>query len=345
MIYYDITKAGTIAHRSGLMRVSARLGDELRGAITEVRWDGGWRNAATGARVGPAGGDWVFTGELFSEEERPGFTTWLTSRSCRLGGIFHDAIPLKHPQITWPRSVQRHPGYMKLLAAFDRIWAVSAASRQDLLGYWQWLGIAHPPPVAVLALGANFDGSPRRAAASPPARALLCVGILEPRKNQEFLLGVCEELWREELDFELHLVGRVNPHFGRPIRETIRGLRRHRPDLHHHPAMEDASLARLYTGIRATVFPSRAEGCGLPLIESLWQGVPCVCSDLPVLRENADGGGCVTLPVAQAGVWRAALRRILTDDTWHAELAGAAATRPLPTWSDAAKTLRDGLCE
>ena len=38
MIFFDVTKAGTAGHRSGLMRVSARLADGLRSAATEVRW-------------------------------------------------------------------------------------------------------------------------------------------------------------------------------------------------------------------------------------------------------------------------------------------------------------------
>lgn len=38
MIYFDVTKAGGAGHRSGLMRVSARLADGLRRVATEVRW-------------------------------------------------------------------------------------------------------------------------------------------------------------------------------------------------------------------------------------------------------------------------------------------------------------------
>jgi glycosyltransferase involved in cell wall biosynthesis len=344
MIFYDVTKAGASGHRSGLMRVSTRLGEELRGESTAVRWDkGGWGEATSGARVTPAAGDWLLTSELFAEEERPGFTAWHAGRVCRTAAIFHDAIPLKLPQITWPQSVARHPGYMKLLAGFDRVWAVSEASRQDLLGYWRWLGVERMPPVATLALGADFDGQPRRPARAKTEPVLLGVGILEPRKNQTFLLDVCESLWGEGLEFTLYLVGRVNPHFGSPLCDRIKRLQRTQRGLRHHAKADDATLARLYAQARASVFPTRAEGCGLPLLESLWLGVPCVCSDLPVLRENADGGGCVPVGLDDSAAWREALRRILTDEAWAAELATAAAMRPLPTWKETAEAVRVGL--
>lgn len=337
MIAFDVTKAGRTGHRSGLQRVSARLGDELGAAVTPVRWtDAGWVEAATGRGVAPGATDWLLTAELFSEEERPGFGAWLATRSCRRAAIFHDAIPLQWPQITWPQSVARHPGYLKLLGGFDRVWAVSAASRADLIGYWRWLGLEAVPPVDTLALGADFDGTPRRRVSERRGPELLCVGILEPRKQQEILLEACEALWGEGRAFTLHLVGRVNPHFGRPIAERVRRLQRAGRDVRHHDRADDAHLARLYASARATVFPTRAEGCGLPLLESLWRGVPCVCSDLPVLRENADGGGCVPVPVGDVAAWRETLRRALTDDAWIAGLAEAAATRSLPTWRETA---------
>lgn len=341
MIYFDTTKAGASGHRSGLLRVSARLGDELRGVITEVRWErGGWREAKTGAPVTPRREDWLLTGELFSEEERPGLTAFMTGKTCRVAGIFHDAIPLKWPQITWPQSVGRHPEYMKQLAGFTHVWAVSEASREELVGYWRWLGIESVPPVEVITLGADFTGQPRQPARTTANRALVCVGILEPRKNQTLLLDVAEELWREGLAFELHLVGRVNPHFGKPIERWLKALQKTQRGLQHHATADDATLARLYAGARASVFPTRAEGCGLPLIESLWQGVPCVATDLPVLRENAAGGGCVLVADDDRAAWKAALRRVLTDDAWQATLAKEAGARELPTWAGAAATLR-----
>lgn len=341
MIFFDVTKAGGAGHRSGLMRVSARLGDGLRDAATEVRWPE-WDRATVRAD------DWWLTGELFSEEERPGFTEFLAARPCRLAAIFHDAIPLKHPHITWPQSVARHPGYLKLLARFDRVWAVSEASRDELRGFWRWQGVTETPPVEVLALGADFNGAARvttraRADREDGRRSLLSIGILEPRKNQGLLLDVCEELWGEGLEFDLHLAGRVNPHFGQPLVARIKAQRRKFPGLHHHAAASDAEVTRLYATARASVFPTVAEGCGLPLLESLWMGVPCVCSDLPVLRENSAGGGCLPVALNDRAKWKAALRRVLTEDALHAILRAEATTRALPTWAEAAQTLRSGL--
>ncbi|MFA5263801.1 MAG: glycosyltransferase [Opitutaceae bacterium] len=339
MIFFDSTKTGRQGHRSGLMRVSERLSRALGEAATQVvwnRWD----------RSGLSRQDWFVTAELFSETERPGFWDFLRSRLCRTAAIFHDAIPLKHPAITWPQSIARHPEYMKMLASFDRVWAVSQASRDELLGFWRWQGIENPPQVDVLALGADFNEAPRatRPPTTPPTPpALLCVGILEPRKNQTLLLDVCPLLWDEGLAFELHFAGRVNPHFGKPIAQRLRTLGRKYPQLHYHEDLGDQTLAALYSSLRATVFPTLAEGCGLPLLESLWRGVPCVCSDLPVLMENARGGACLATPANDPSAWQNALRLIVSDDSLWQRLASEAAQRPLPTWAEAAATIRTSL--
>jgi len=349
MIYYDTTKMGAAKHRSGLMRLSSRIREELGSVVTEVAWDGRRRGFTTGKSRPPVDfkpADWLLTVEQFSEAERPGLRAFLQNPPCRLAAMFHDAIPVRWPHITWPQSVQRHPEYMKLLAGFDRTWAISEATRRDFTDFWRWQGVAPKAPTEVIELGADFDGEKRvvRDPVIPRERpALLCVGIVEPRKNQTFLLEVAEALWRDGLNFELHVVGRVNPHFGKPIAARMAALQGRESRFRFHVQAGDGELGRLYARARAVVFPTRAEGCGLPLLEALWRGVPCVCSDLPVLRENADGGGCLVAQFNDVADWSAKLRTVLTDETACRQLQQAAMARPLPRWSQTARTLLDGL--
>ena len=334
MIYLDTTSASSWRHASGLARVSRRLLHELGPSARAARWPA--------LRSVPGRSDWILTPELFSESERPGITAFIDRRPCRFAAIYHDAIPIKHPSITWPKSVERHPGYMKLLSKFDRVWAVSAASRDELLGFWRWQGLSYVPQVDVLHLGSDGPGVPRAQAPSAghAPRRIVSLGILEPRKNQMLLLDAFEELRREGLPLELHLVGRVNPHFGRPIAQRIGRLRSQGPGLHHHPSLDDAGVVGLVREARATAFPTLAEGCGLPLLESLWLGVPCICSDIAPVAANASAGGCVVVQGNRLEGWKQALRAVVTDDAVHARLAREARMRALPTWAETAAALR-----
>lgn len=332
MIWFDCTKAAKTGHHSGLQRVSNRLRTALgtrATATTGSEW-------VTQARRD----DWFLTAEVFAPSERAGWSLLLQNRPCRLAAIFHDAIPLKFPHTTWPQSVARHPAYLKMLAGFDQVLAVSEASKQELLGYWAWLGLEQPPPVEVINLGADFDGSLRvtdnQRMVEP---VVLGVGILEPRKNQTLLLHVSEALWLEGHRFELHLVGRVNPHFGQPILRQIQAMRRQWSGLHYHSALADSGLARLYARARLTVFSSLAEGCGLPVLESLWCGVPCLCSDLPSVRENAAAGGTMLLPANDLSAWQEALRMNLQDEAHYRHLISEATARKLPTWRECADSV------
>ena len=341
MIYFEHSRTQRARHRSGLTRVASRLLQEIGGAAKPVTvFQRGAGRSTTAANFHPEKTDWLFTAELFSETESPGLWNFIRERRCRLAAIFHDAIPLKLPHVTWPQSVARQPEYMKMLADFDRVFAVSEASRKDLIEFWRWQGVEPRAEVETIALGADFSGQSRDARATEEGRAnLLCIGILEPRKNQAFLLDVCDSLWRDGLAFDLHVIGRVNPHFGKPVLAKIKTLRKTWRGLHYHEAASDAFMAALYGDARASVFPTMAEGCGLPLLESLWLGVPCICSDLPVLRENADAGGCVPVAPNDFEGWREALRRVLTDAAHAQELVQAAVSRALPTWADTAKSL------
>ncbi len=346
MIFYDTTNAARSGHHSGLQRVSARIREEIGAhaavGVTDVVWkSGSWKEARSGSVAAPGTGDWLFTPEVFGEAEREGFGSWLENSPCRAAAVYYDAIPLKFPGVTWTKSVGRHPGYLKRLARFERVLAISEASRKELLGYWEWARPAIRATVTVIPLGADAAGMPRvtevpSASATP---ALLMVGIVEPRKNQSLMLDVCGQLWNSGLEFDLHLVGRVNPQFGAPIVQRAKALAKRHRGLKFHGPLDDTGVRRLQAASRAAVFPSLAEGNGLPVLEALWQGIPCVCSRIPSLEENAAGGGCILVPANSTPAWADTLREVLTDDTRLASLRLAAVSRPLPTWAESARAV------
>ena len=49
----------------------------------------------------------------------------------------------------------------------------------------------------------------------------------------------------------------------------------------------------LYSKAEFTVFNSLVEGFGLPVLESLWLGVPCISKRLPSLEPLNLGDGCL----------------------------------------------------
>src|SRR4051794_4761952 len=106
MIHFEVGKSQQSRHRSGLTRVSRRMTEEFGNGVTATTFfKAGKTFRADVSAFAPRPTDWWLTAELFSEADYPGFWDFVRTPRCRLAAIFHDAIPLKHPHITWPQSV------------------------------------------------------------------------------------------------------------------------------------------------------------------------------------------------------------------------------------------------
>lgn len=281
--------------------------------------------------------------EIFS----PAVAAALPDLFARVSGprvaVFHDAIALQLPDLTPPKSVARFPAYLRELAQFDGIAAVSDDSRQVLAHYWQTHAIPHHPPITTLPLGLP----PRKSqhlgnhhAAAPSVPVVLCVGTLEGRKNHVTLLDAADRLWRTGHDFSLHLIGLAHPQTGRPALDRVRTLQAAGRPVRYDGPVDDAALARAYAAATFTVYPSLLEGFGLPVLESLQSGKPCICSARGALGESARGGGCLALDSVDAPALANAISQLLTSPATLERLTLEARARTFRTWDDYATDLR-----
>lgn len=255
--------------------------------------------------------------------------------------LFHDAIALKLPELTPTKTVARFPAYLRELLMFDGIAAVSNDSRDALRDYWRWLEVRNPPPVETISLG--IDAAPRPTVSSAPNAGpiptVLSIGSIEGRKNHFALLVACDELWSRGVRFELRLIGLAQRETGRSALDKIESLKAAgRPVRYEGPA-DDATLEAAYSQCAFTVYPSLMEGFGLPVLESLARGKPCICSGRGALGEAARGGGCATLPTTDAVAIGTAIQQLLTAPGTRERLAEEARARGFKTWSDYAREI------
>jgi len=276
--------------------------------------------------------------ELFSPAVAAALPALFAATAGPRAAVFHDAIALKFPELTPSKTVARFPSYLHELLVFDGIAAISDDSRACLLDYWRWLGIpaSAQPVVTTIPLGIDLPPVSRPSAldVQPPPSIVLGVGSIEGRKNHLALLDACEALWSSGARFELHLIGLAHAQTGRLALARIRTLQAAgRPVRYDGPANE-ADLAAAYAACAFTVYPSLIEGFGLPVLESLARGKPCVCSSLGALGESARGGGCVAVDPVDAFSLSAAIGHLLATPGELNALAVAARSRHFRTWSD-----------
>ena len=118
---------------------------------------------------------------------------------------------------------------------------------------------------------------------------ILCVGTIEFRKNQNFLLNVYRRILKDRKDFpSLILAGKVG--FGNnQIEHQVAFDPVLKGKVKILNCLTDGDLDLLYKHCLFTVYPSLYEGWGLPICESLMHGKNVVCSNTSSMSEIGNG--------------------------------------------------------
>lgn len=225
--------------------------------------------------------------------------------------MVHDTIPLDYPELSRVGVPERFAKFIGRAAGADQLICISQTARAALLKH---IG-ADAPAVVVAPLGVRLAA----AGAVPEALEAICaggyfmaIGTIEPRKNIGMLLDIWQQL---ETRLPLLICGKRGWRNEAVFAQLDRGI----AGVHELTGLSDGALMALLGGARALLFPSLAEGFGLPPAEAVALGTPVLCSDLPVLRETLRDIP-VYLPAADSYQWR----------TRIAEYSGTDAIRQSP---------------
>jgi glycosyltransferase involved in cell wall biosynthesis len=200
-----------------------------------------------------------------------------------------------------------------------RVLAISEAGKRDLV---ELLGVA-PERIDVTPLGPGLpDDVPpvpeaelRERFSLGDAPLLLTVSAKRPHKNLERLLDAVDRLEGAVL---------LVPGYATPFEEALRARAGDR--VRFTGWVDDATLEGLYRAATAFVFPSLAEGFGLPVLDALRRGVPVACSGAGSLPEVA-GDAALYFDPADTDAIAGAVRRLLEDDELRRRLARAGPER------------------
>jgi glycosyltransferase involved in cell wall biosynthesis len=222
----------------------------------------------------------------------PGLARWLNKTHQRPIFVLYDLIPLTHPEYCRPGESQKHEKRMQLmLEQASGLISISQQSLNDLNAWAMARGLKMPPStVAPLAPAPLPDKTLSRASRPIEHPYFVILGTIEPRKNHLLLLNLWRELAATLGDNTPHLV--VIGQRGWECEAVVDMLERCEtihPYVHELNACSDAELGCYLQHAQALLFPSFAEGYGMPLVEALQQGTPVIGSNLPVFMEIAPG--------------------------------------------------------
>lgn len=266
-------------------RLNARLGPARRRAESDLRrlCIGRSRPGAVAgllARHLPPDAIWFNVGHTNLE---PALFEAVHAAGGRAHVMVHDLIPLQHS--AWQRSgtVALFAKRMRAVSAhadlviYNSATSEAAARRQ----FRQW---GRVPPGVIAHLGvtvAEPDPSAMPPHLKPTRPYFVTIGTIEPRKNHALLLDVWQDLARAGPPPTLYVVGARGWNNAAVFARLDQGV----PGIVELPDLGDGAMAALIANANAMLFPSRAEGFGLPPCEAVLLGTPVVASDLPVTRE------------------------------------------------------------
>ena len=252
----------------------------------------------------------------------------------------HDAVPWTHPQTLTPRGVSWHKAMAKRAERYADAIVVPTHAVADELGelldFGDRIRVIGGAPSSALRVPDDADERAERLGL--PERYLLSVGTLEPRKGLEPLIRALAQGVPEDLGL---LVVGPDGWGGVDVASVARDAGVAEWRVRTLGPLTDADLAVVLDRATIFVFPSLAEGFGLPVVEAFSLGTPVIHSDAPAVVEISAGAGLAVEREDAEGYparLAEAIRNVVDDDALRDRLHVSGRDRSHAfSWRDSAE--------
>ncbi|KQW41976.1 MULTISPECIES: glycosyltransferase family 1 protein [unclassified Roseateles] len=252
----------------------------------------------------------------------------------------HDVLFEPFPQFFSRLFVLRSRTLMRWSARkADLLFTVSDYSRDEIAqrygAHAADIGVLHNAVDRQLFFPGETGADLVRARGLTPGGYLLTVGRIEPRKNHAALLRAYRLL--PGTPPPLVIVGQRD--FGYGEFETELAQLPAGRQVHLFSDVGDGELPALYRHAQIFIYPSFAEGFGMPPLEALASGAPLITSDSTAIPEVVGDAGLLIDPT-DAQALQSAIERLLADPALRAQLVQRGLARAdVFTWRRSAETL------
>lgn len=231
---------------------------------------------------------------------------------------------------SWRSRFYASPMLRTVAGKADRIITVSEYSKAAMVR------LLHVAPEKITVIGCSIDPAFRLLSDQEISARLspyfnrsrpycLFVGDMRPNKNLPTLLRALALFRSRRREYPLLILAGGDSDGWRQLAQEIETLGL-TEDVLWLASVSDTALTALYGGAEMTIMPSRQEGFGLPIIESMSCGTPVLCANAASLPEVADGAALLFDPDSPEDLM-CKMERLLDSTDLRVQLSSAGLKR------------------
>ena len=246
--------------------------------------------------------------------------------------MIHDTIPIDHPEYQTETARAKYVERLTTVINFANHIVVPSDEVRESVER-RMIGTGHRVPVTVSPLGVDIGPIPLDLEKSERPYFVV-LGTIEPRKNHKLLLEIWERMHRKMDEHripELRIIG--DRGWGN---QEVFELLDHSPmmgrTVFELGPLNDKDMKRQLAGATGLLFPSLAEGYGLPPFEAATFGIPSIVAPLRPTEIHM-GDMAIYADTDDMYQWFQAIRELASEDlAEQTRRASALRAYQLPSW-------------